>query len=119
MYFLWCFLKNGAGISAGEQAGVKGAVLWRSSRPLTAACSPPQLAWERRSEFFSELRSIVEKPVLLLRPRPKPVTLNQSFFDGNRFGSINHVFGPVLLHDCLFKLPKLARETGRPIRVSA
>src|SRR5260370_41921092 len=35
-------------------------------------------------------------------------------FDGHHSGSTNHVFGPVKLHDYLFKLSRLAGEAGRP-----
>jgi hypothetical protein len=38
-----------------------------------------------------------------------------AMLDGHHSGSTNHVFGPVKLHDYLFKLPRLAREAGRPI----
>src|SRR5580692_12739220 len=34
-------------------------------------------------------------------------------------GSINHVFGLVVHHDCLYKLFPLRKEAGRPIRLSA
>jgi hypothetical protein len=112
------FRENSTEISGGEDLGVKGGVVWRSSRPLTPESSPSQLAWVE-SQVLSEIQPIVENPSCFLHPRPKPVTLNRSFFDGNPTGSINHVFGPVPLHDFLFKLPQKSREAGRPIRRSA
>jgi energy-coupling factor transporter ATP-binding protein EcfA2 len=38
--------------------GVKGAVLWRSSRPLTPSRPLPPLAWVRISDVLSEIRTI-------------------------------------------------------------
>src|ERR1035441_6898450 len=46
----------------GVEDGVKGAVLWGSSPPMTPVSTPSQLTRERRAEFFSELRSIFERP---------------------------------------------------------
>ncbi len=44
----------------GGRGGVKGAVLWRSSRPLTPSRPLRQSTWEQSSDVFSELCSISE-----------------------------------------------------------
>ena len=50
-----------AGTIAGRRNGVRGAVLWRSSRPLTLFRAPAQWSPERSAAFAAELRSIAEK----------------------------------------------------------
>ena len=52
-------------VKAHDSVGVRGGVRarsLRSSRPLTPPLTPLNLGLERRSKFFFELRSIVEKP---------------------------------------------------------
>src|ERR1035438_6361622 len=56
------FREKGAKNLIGVEGRGQGAVLWRSSRPLTPVSTPSQLTRERRAEFFSELRSIFERP---------------------------------------------------------
>jgi len=68
----------------GVRDGVKGAVLWRSSGPLTPSRPLPQSNLERRSEFFSELRSIPEK-IGLSALTTQARVLNQSFSMDIRF----------------------------------
>src|SRR6185437_16833119 len=90
--------------------GVKGAVFWRSSRPLTPSRPLRESTWERSSDVFSELRSLFGKRLALLNDPSSHVDSITS--DDNRSGSTNHVFGPVKLHDFLFKLSRLGGRGG-------
>ena len=105
------------------QAGVKGAVLWRSSRPLRPDWTRPQprARKESQSSFLRFLpiwgpfmlfgRSCFSAVRAFTKTNQARLSKNHLSMDYH-IGSINHVFGPVLLHDFLFELPLVKGGDG-------
>ncbi len=85
---------------------------------LDAGPTTPILALGTKLRFFSELRSIEENPSFCIDDQKCP-PVERNHLRRQPSGSINHVFGPALHHDCLFKLPPPGRKTGCPIPLSA
>ncbi len=97
--------------SGGGRDGVKGAVLWRSSRPLTPSRPLPPSSSVRIADVLSEIRTMVGKPSCIAkRPRARTLILNPLRWQPS--GSTNHVFGLVQHHDFLFKLSPRGKRRG-------
>jgi hypothetical protein len=81
--------------------GVKGAFFAFIST-LDTGLPKPTIVQGTNLRLF--LRFVPYLKTVLPCETPQARTLHSITLDGNRLGSTNHVFGPVLHHDFLFKL---------------
>jgi hypothetical protein len=95
------------------ESGVKGAYFAFIST-LDTGLPTSTIGFGSNLWFHLRFDPLLEKTVLPCQTT-QARTLHSITLDGNRVGSTNHVFGPVKLHDYLFKLSRLAREAGCPI----